>query len=151
MEVSLTKGYWLAKYELTQAEWNEVMHTEPWKGKDWTEEGADYPATFVDWNDATEFCRKFTEQKRLAGRLANDWEYRLPTEAEWERACRARTEKRFSFGADKSQRTDDSSRVFRGGCFSWDASNCGSAIRNCTLPSIRFSFLGFRVALCRVK
>jgi len=213
VKVLLTKGYWLAKHELTQEEWKQVMNTEPWKGKDWTKEGADFPATFVDWNDATEFCRNFTEQERRAGRLVNDWEYRLPTEAEWERACRARTETRFSFGADKSKLGDyawtdentnnvgepyahrvrqkkanpwglydmygnvaewcrdihveklpggrdpevrsqegagDLSRVFRGGCFSWDAGNCGSAIRNCALPSSRFSFLGFRVALCRV-
>ena len=106
VKVFLTKGYWLGKYEVTQSEWKQVMKTEPWKGQDFTKEGADYPATFVSWNDAIDFCRKLTEQERQAGRLSNDWEYTLPTEAQWERACRARTETRFSFGDDESKLGD---------------------------------------------
>ncbi len=103
VKVLLTRGYWLGKCEITQAEWKQVMNTEPWKDKEWTKEGADYPATFVSWNDAVDFCRKLTEQERQAGRLSNDWEYTLPTEAQWERACRARTETKFSFGDDESK------------------------------------------------
>ncbi len=105
-KVLLTKGYWLGKYEVTQSEWKQVMKTEPWKGEDLTKEGEDYPATFVSWNDALDFCRKMTEQERQANRLSNDWEYTLPTEAQWERACRARTETRFSFGDDESKLGD---------------------------------------------
>jgi sulfatase modifying factor 1 len=99
----LTKGYWLGKFEVTQSEWKQVMKTEPWKGQDFAKEGADFPATYISWNDATDFCRKLTEQERRAGRLPEGWEYRLPTEAQWERACRARTETKFSFGDDESQ------------------------------------------------
>ena len=106
VKVLLTQGYWLGKYEVTQSEWKQVMKTEPWKDQDVTKEGADFPATFVSWNDATDFCRKLTEQERQAGRLSNDWEYTLPTEAQWERACRARTETRFSFGDDESKLGD---------------------------------------------
>jgi formylglycine-generating enzyme required for sulfatase activity len=104
----LTKGYWLGKYEVTQSEWKRVMQTEPWKaeGARLTKEGADFPATYVNWNDATEFCRKITEQERRSGRLSKDWEYTLPTQAQWERACRARTETRFSFGNDESKLGD---------------------------------------------
>ncbi len=103
MKVFLKKGYWLGKFEVTQFEWKQVMQTEPWKGQKFTKEGADYPATFVSWDDATDFCSKLTEQERQAGRLSNDWAYMLPTEAQWERACRARTETRFSFGDDQSK------------------------------------------------
>ncbi len=105
-DVTLTTGFWLSKYEVTQSEWKQVMRTEPWKGQDFTEEGADFPATFVSWNDAVDFCRKLTEQERQAGRLPKDWEYTLATEAQWERACRARTETRFSFGNDESKLGD---------------------------------------------
>jgi formylglycine-generating enzyme required for sulfatase activity len=103
VKVFLTRGYWLGKYEVTQSEWKQVMKTEPWKGQNLTKAGADFPATFVDWNDATEFCRILTEQERHADRLPKYWEYTLPTEAQWERACRARTETVFSFGDDESK------------------------------------------------
>jgi formylglycine-generating enzyme required for sulfatase activity len=102
----VTRGYWLGKCEVTQSEWKLVMKTEPWKGQGRTEEGADYPATYISWNDATEFCRELTDQERQAGRLPNDWGYTLPTEAQWERACRARTETKFSFGDDESNLGD---------------------------------------------
>lgn len=106
VEVTLTNGFWLGKYEVTRSEWKQVMGTEPWKGRKFTKEGADYPATRVRWHDAVDFCRKLTEQERQAGRLSNGWEYTLPTEAQWERACRARTDARFSFGDDESKLGD---------------------------------------------
>jgi formylglycine-generating enzyme required for sulfatase activity len=101
--VTLTNGFWLGKYEVTQSEWKQVVQTEPWKGIRFTKEGEDFPATCVSWDDATDFCRKLTEQERQAGRLPEGWEYTLPTEVQWERACRARTETRFSFGDDESK------------------------------------------------
>ncbi len=106
VKVLLTQGYWLGKYEVTQSEWKQVMKTEPWKGKGDTNVGAAVPATFVSWDDATEFCRNLTEQERQIGRLPDDWEYSLPTEAQWERACRARTETKFSYGDDESRLGD---------------------------------------------
>jgi formylglycine-generating enzyme required for sulfatase activity len=99
----VTRGYWLGKYEVSQSEWRQVMATEPWKGKNFTNEGDDFPATFVRWVDAMEFCRNLTERERNAGRLTDGGEYTLPTEAQWERACRARTESRFNFGDDESK------------------------------------------------
>jgi formylglycine-generating enzyme required for sulfatase activity len=117
VEVTLTTGFWLGKYEVTQSEWKQVMKTEPWKGLIGTKEGADFPAAFVSWNDSSDFCRKLTEQEREAGRLLVDWEYTLPTEAQWEYACRARTETSFSFG-------DDESKL---GEYAWFQNNAGSA------------------------
>jgi formylglycine-generating enzyme required for sulfatase activity len=101
--VTLTTGFWLGKYEVTQSEWKQVMKTEPWKCHTYTKESADYPATWVSWNDAAEFCRKLTVRERQAGRLPDEWEYTLPTEAQWEYACRARSVTRFSFGDDASK------------------------------------------------
>jgi formylglycine-generating enzyme required for sulfatase activity len=117
VKVLVTRGYWLGQFEVTQSEWKQIMATEPWKGDRWVKEGDDYPAADISWDDAVDFCRKMTEQERRAGRLSNDWEYTLPTEAQWERACRARTETRFSFG-------DDESKL---GEYAWLEDNAGNA------------------------
>jgi len=106
VEVILRTGYWLGKCEVTQSQWKQVMATEPWKGKGQTKESDGCPATFVSWNDATDFGRKFTELERMAGRLPDGWEYTLPAEAQWERACRAGTETKFSFGDDDTKLPD---------------------------------------------
>jgi formylglycine-generating enzyme required for sulfatase activity len=103
VKVFLLRGYWLGKYEVTQAEWKEIMATEPWTGDRLVKEGDDYPAADTSWNDAVEFCQTLTALERKAGRLPDGWEYTLPTDAQWERACRARTQTRFSFGNDESQ------------------------------------------------
>ena len=58
------------------------------------------PVESVSWLDATNFCARLTERERQAGRLPEGKVYRLPTEAEWEYACRAGTTTRFSFGDD---------------------------------------------------
>lgn len=98
----LTHGYWIGKYEVTQSEWKQVMHSEPWKEQQNASEGPNFPATFISWNDAVDFCTRLTAQEHTSGRLASRWEYSLPTEAQWERACRAGTETRFSFGDDEA-------------------------------------------------
>jgi len=102
VKVILTKGYWLGRYEVTQSEWNEVMRTKPWEDDKDGKDGDDFPATFVTWERAMDFCRKLTNQERQAGRLSDDWEYTLPTEAQWEWACRARTATKYNFGDDQS-------------------------------------------------
>jgi formylglycine-generating enzyme required for sulfatase activity len=58
------------------------------------------PVEQVSWFDATYYCATLTERERAAGRIAANCVYRLPTEAEWEYACRAWTSTRFSYGDD---------------------------------------------------
>lgn len=103
VEVVLSRGFWIGKFEVTRSEWRRIMETQPWANRKVFVEGDDYPATYISWNDATEFCRRFTEQERAAGRLPVEWEYTLPTDAQWERACRADVQAEFSFGDDESQ------------------------------------------------
>ena len=95
--VTLTRGYWLGKYEVTQAQYEAVMGTNPSYFK-----GADLPVEQVSWNDATNFCAKLTASERAAGRLPVDYEYTLPTEAQWEYACRAGTMTALNSGMDLS-------------------------------------------------
>lgn len=114
VHVVLTRGFWLGKYEVTQSEWKQVMATDPWNDKDrrkeefddFTIEGDDFPATYVSWDNAIEFCRKLTDRERKADRVPEGWEYSLPTEAQWEYACRAGTKTTFNFGDDESKLGD---------------------------------------------
>jgi formylglycine-generating enzyme required for sulfatase activity len=95
-QVTLSQGFWMSKYETTQAEYRLVMGTDPSYGKG----DAKLPVETVSWDDATDYCDKLTARERDAGRLPAGYEYRLPTEAEWEYGCRAGTTTRFSHGDD---------------------------------------------------
>ncbi len=74
-------------------------------------EVSDHPVDSLTWNKATAFCRKITEQEQKAGRLPLNYTYRLPTEAEWNYACRAGSDTPFSFG----DQADPTQGNFRGG------------------------------------
>ena len=84
-EVTLTKPFYMGKYEVTQEQWFEIMGENPSR-----EKGRKLPVTDVSWNECHFFIRKLNE-KTNGG-------YRLPTEGEWEFACRAGTTTAYSFG-----------------------------------------------------
>jgi formylglycine-generating enzyme required for sulfatase activity len=98
-EVTLTDGFYLGTHEVTQEQWEAVMGTTPWAGRIYVEANPDHPAVWMTWNDVQEFVKTLNAS---AGGLL----YRLPTEAEWEYACRAGTTTRWSFGDDESQLGD---------------------------------------------
>ena len=95
-EVTLSRGFWIGKYEVTQGEWKRVVGEFP--DKLTAGEGDRYPVYSMNFAEAEGFCRKLTEQAHAAESLLKEWEFRLPTEAQWEYACRAGTITATSFG-----------------------------------------------------
>jgi len=109
-EVTLTRDYFLGAFQVTQAQYEQIMGNNPsffqgdrvsWRVRETPpKEGVDscnHPVETISWYDAVEFCRKLSElpEEKAAGRV-----YRLPTEAEWEYACRAGSRGEFCFGDD---------------------------------------------------
>lgn len=107
--VRLTKPFSIAVHEVTNAQWKAVMGDPPSRWRD-----DNHPVEQVSWSDAVSFCNKLSElpAERAAGRA-----YRLPTEAEWEYACRAGSKTRFSCGDDGKLLLDHA----------WFADNSGGA------------------------
>lgn len=87
-KVTLTKGFWLGKTEVTQAQYEAITGTNP---STFTAVGPQAPVERVSWADAMAYCQKLNERERAAGRLPEGHAYTLPTEAEWEYAYRAGT------------------------------------------------------------
>jgi formylglycine-generating enzyme required for sulfatase activity len=201
-EVTISKDYYLGVYEVTQSEYQQVMNKNPsnFQGEKIKGDSSPHPVDQVSWNDAVEFCKRLSglPEEKKAGRV-----YRLPTEAEWEYACRAGSTTAYSFGESSqslgdyawfSNNSDDrthpvgqkkpnawglydmhgnvwewcsdwygqypkgavsdpagpkegSSRVYRGGCWDYEAAICRSAYRYWYTPVVRNSHFGFRLAL----
>jgi len=99
-EVTISKDYYLGVTEVTQGQYQKVMGNNPsyfQKRVISKSDSSIYPVELVTWEDAVEFCKKLSElpEEKKAGRV-----YRLPTEAEWEYACRAGSKAAYSFGAN---------------------------------------------------
>ena len=88
--VTITRPFYMGVTEVTQAQYKAVMGAEPWKGRGFVQEGEAHAASYVSWNDAAEFC------KRLSAKVGRT--VRLPTEAEWEYACRGGSTTMYSCG-----------------------------------------------------
>ncbi len=92
--VTLTEGFYMGKYEVTQGQYLAVVGSNP----SYFLGDLNRPVEQVSWNEAMDYCALLTQSDRLAGRIPSTWGYRLPTEAEWEYACRAGTTTAFHFG-----------------------------------------------------
>src|SRR5258706_5584512 len=108
--VTLTSGFFMGKYQVTQGEYLAVMGSNPSyfrNGTDGTNFGGTgntitnesrHPVEMVSWNDASNYCATLTAQEQNAGQLPSGELYSLPTEAEWEYACRGGTTTAFHYG-----------------------------------------------------
>lgn len=112
VEVTLTRGFWMGKYEVTQGQWRSVMG-EPSRPLN-AGVGDDYPVYWVTYLEAETFCRHLTARARASGALPAGWEFRLPTEAQWEYACRAGTQTPFAFGDSLTDRQANIGKPYNG-------------------------------------
>ena len=117
-QVTLTQGFWMGKYEVTNAQYRRFKsshNSKDYKGNDFN--GESQPAVSVSWNDAVAFCNWLSERTGET--------YRLPTEAEWEYACRAGTETQRYWGDDDGTMGQYANTYDRTGkaafSFFWDA------------------------------
>ncbi len=109
-QVTLTEPFWIAKTPVTQDAWQTLMGStvaeQKAKGNAFGEvtgTGDDHPAYFVNWEDALAACDRLSIRERDAGRLPDGYLYTLPTEAQWEYACRAGTEGPFNVDGTSHQ------------------------------------------------
>ena len=84
------KGYEISETVVTQLQWYRVMGTQPWSGTSYVREGDNYPAVYVNWYDARDFCRALSKKDGKT--------YRLPKEDEWEYACSGGVNTEYHFG-----------------------------------------------------
>jgi len=108
--VTITRDFWIGKYEVTQSEFASVLGRNPSHYTGDTKR----PVEKITFFDASNYCAVVTQRERAAGHVPKGFEYRLPTEAEWEYACRAGSTNLFAFGDDVSIADE----------FAWTAENC---------------------------
>lgn len=95
----LTRGFWMARFEVTQADWRRVVG--PYPDRPPTAEfgvGDEVPMYWVNYFEAEAFCARLTQRARASGAVSNAERFGIPTEAQWEYACRAGTTTATAFG-----------------------------------------------------
>jgi formylglycine-generating enzyme required for sulfatase activity len=129
--VTLTKGFYMGKYQVTQGDYQSLIGSNPsyYKPANGYSQDLNRPVEEVSWADAVNYCEELTTQQQLGGQIPAGWTYRLPTESEWEYACRAGRATAFNFGS-----------AIRGGManfydnWEYDASVGSSYVANPTVP-----------------
>ncbi len=101
VQVTLTRGFWCGEFEVTQGDWKRVVGKLP---GDPIGDGDDFPLGWVNFAQAEDFCARLTAAARASGALPENWEFRLPTDAQWEYACRAGTATATAFGSTLTSR-----------------------------------------------
>ncbi|MBV9548214.1 MAG: formylglycine-generating enzyme family protein [Alphaproteobacteria bacterium] len=112
VSVTLTHGFWMGKYEVTQGEWARLYGEVP--GPLLGGRGDNFPVYFVSWLQAKAFCLRLMALAQQAGSLPAPWRFDLPTEAQWEYACRAGTTTAFAFGSSLTKSDAVIGRPFHG-------------------------------------
>ena len=84
---TISRGFWIAQTEVTQGQWEKVMDSNPSRFKI----SSNHPVEKISYLDALAFCRSLSSSEFAAGRLPSGFDYWLPSEAQWEYACRGNT------------------------------------------------------------
>ena len=114
-DVQITKPFWMGKCPVTEAEYESVKGTPPTQRRS-RRQRPRRPVVSVSWDDAVAFCETLTERERAGRRLPDGYEYRLPTEAEWEYCCRAGSTTEYCFGDGEAELGD----------YGWSSENAGA-------------------------
>jgi formylglycine-generating enzyme len=104
VDVRLSSGFWMARTEVTQGQWKRVVGALPGELTPSGGDGDDFPVYNVTYSQAETFCLRLAERARASGELPAPWTVRLPTEAQWEYACRAGTQYATAFGNSLNRR-----------------------------------------------
>ena len=119
--VTISYGYWLGKYEVTVGQYSSIggQGVPDSPSATFRADDLNVPVSGISWEDSNDFCRRLTEHQRQAGTLPEGYVFRLPTNAEWEYACRASLTNRFSYGDDPDYSLLDQFAWYRANSGGW--------------------------------